>query len=243
MKKVLQFFLTIIFLSGCSHITEIPFEHKYVIYLSLKPQEKFQRAFIDSTYRIDVPVNSESTGISNAYIFVVAPNADTFRFSESDTLQGLYYSIDSSWVEYGTQYDVNVVIGTDTIFESVNVPDTLSIYSPHNGDTVSLSNPSPVFWNSCEGCFKNTYFVYAYISEMFDSLRYHMVGIDTVMNIFLASDLFIEKDTTYTICVVGYDENNYYASFGRNYDVIDDDRAIGTIGATVLDSIVVWVKE
>ena len=78
---------------------------------------------------------------------------------------------------------------------------------------------------------------------MFDSLNYFVVGLDTVMNIFLARDLFIEKDTIYTVCVVGYDENDYNAFFSGDYDVIDDDRAIGAIGAMVMDSIVVWVTE
>ncbi|OQX51093.1 MAG: hypothetical protein B5M53_11365 [Candidatus Cloacimonas sp. 4484_209] len=242
-KKILWLFIFTLFLNSCSHITEPPFEHQYVIYLSLKPQEHFQRAFVDSTYRINVSVDSESTGISGAEIFVLNTNGDTFRFYESDSIKGLYYSNDTSWVNYASNYLVNVVIGNDTICEAVSVPDTLTIHLPHTKDTISLNNSPPVIWNNCNGCYKHTYFVYAYITGTLDSIDYHMVTTDTVMNIFLARDLFSETDTTYTVCIIGYDENNYNASFRGNTDQIEDNRAIGTIGATVLDSIVVWVTE
>jgi hypothetical protein len=241
MRKIFIITFLLLVLVSCN-ITELPFEHKYVINMVLKPYETYQRIFVDSTYRLDVPIDGPS-GIEDADIFVIDENSDTFRFVESDTI-GLYYSIDSLWTNYGMTYFVNVVIQNDTITEEVNVPDTLKILLPVDGDTVSLSNPPELCWNKCEGCFNNTYVIVAYITEMFDSLRYNFASVDTVLGLFKARDLFREVDTFYTIGVMGFDENSYYAGKGGyDYDVIDDERAIGLIGTVVYDSIVVWVTE
>ena len=109
MKRLtfLVLFLILFFIS-CS-TGEAPYEHRYVINLVLKPDMKFQRAFVDSTYRLDSPVGSALTGITDAEIFIVDENADTFWYSESDTMTGLYYSIDSFCVEYGMEYLVNIL--------------------------------------------------------------------------------------------------------------------------------------
>ena len=58
MKRLtfLVLFLILFFIS-CS-TGEAPYEHRYVINLVLKPDVKFQRAFVDSTYGLDSPVGS-----------------------------------------------------------------------------------------------------------------------------------------------------------------------------------------
>lgn len=238
---ILLLLFTLLFFS-CS-VTDAPFEHKYVINLVLKPEVKLQKAYVDSTYRLDVPVNDDLTGISGAEIFIVDEDLDTFRYSESDTI-GHYYSIDSLWVEHGMTYFVNVAIGNDTITEDVTVPDTLTIYYPFDFDTVSLSNPPMLIWNTCGGCYKNNYVVFAYLTGQADSITYSMATPDTMMGIFYALDLFPDVDTLYTITVMGMDEHCYNSYKGwLSYDEIEDERAIGVIGACVLDSVAVWVIE
>ena len=243
MRNVCLLLLFVTLLCCSCGVTDAPFEHKYVINLVLKPEMRLQKAYVDSTYRLDESVNEDVTGISDAEVFIIDDDADTFWYSESDTM-GYYYSVDSFWVEYGMRYTVNIVMGNDTIYEDVTVPDTLTIYHPFDFDTVSLSNPPMLFWNTCNGCYNNNYFVYVYITGFADSILYPMATPDTVLGIFYALDLFYEVDTLYTITVMGMDEHCYKSAKGwLNYDGIEDERAIGVIGACVLDSVVVWVEE
>jgi hypothetical protein len=238
-----SFFLLI--LISCS-VGEAPYEHRYVINLVLKPDIKFQRAFVDSTYRLDQPVGSELTGISNAEIFVVDENSDTFRYSESDTLMGLYYSDDSSFVRYGMKYQVNISVEGEVISREVQVPGSLSILSPQHLDTVSLSNPPLLIWNSCEYCFKNAYDVLPYFTgKMAESDSFPpMISLDTFMGIFSAGLLFKEKDTMYTILVQAKDSNAYeFSNRWFEYGELKEGIAIGLVGALTFDTIAVWVTE
>ena len=141
MKRLtfLVLFLILFFIS-CS-TGEAPFEHRYVINLVLKPDVKFQRAFVDSTYRLDQQIGSGLTGITGAEIFIVDENADTFWYSESDTMMGLYFSDDSFCVEYGMEYLVNISVEGEIISREVQVPGSLTIFSPQHLDTISLNNP------------------------------------------------------------------------------------------------------
>lgn len=239
-NPIIIIFLISLLLVSCA-ITELPFEHKYVINMVLKPYKSFQNVFIDSTYRLDVSIDDLS-GIGDADIFVVDEDSDTFRFAESDTI-GLYYSIDSTWVRYGIRYIVNVTILSDTITEEVIIPRRLRILSPGNNDTVSLSKPPELYWNRCEGCFNNTYCVLAYIPGTYDSIPYRLASVDTSIGIFRVRDLFREIGTVYNIEVRGFDGNGYYAIMRGDFDTIDDERAIGSISARVFAKISVWVTE
>jgi hypothetical protein len=237
-------FFVLVFLS-CS-TGEAPYEHRYVINLVLKPDMKFQRAFVDSTYRLDQPVGSELTGIGDAEIFVVDENSDTFRFGESDTLIGLYYSNDSSFVQYGMKYLVNISVEGEIISREVQVPGELTIISPEHLDTISLSDPPLLVWNSCEYCFENAYDVLPYFTgEMAESDSFPpMVSLDTFMGIFSAGLLFKEKDTMYTILVQAKDSNAYeFSNRWFEYGELKEGKAIGLIGALSFDTIAVWVTE
>ena len=234
-----------LFFASCS-LDEAPFEHRYVINLVLKPDMEFQRAFVDSTYKLDSPVGSDLTGISNAEIFIVDENADTFRFSESDTLTGLYYSNDSFCVEYEMKYLVSVLVEGEDILREVQVPGSLSILSPDNLDTVSLSNPPILIWSSSEYCFNNEYDVLPYFTgkaSESDSFP-PMVSLDTFMNIFSARLLFKETDTMYTLLVQAKDSNSYaFSNMWFEYGELKEGVAVGLIGALVFDTIAVWVQE
>ena len=235
-------FSTILLLSSCG-VTDAPFEHKYVINVVLRPGMQVQKAFIDSTYRLDQSVNEDLTGISDASVFVVGEN-DTFYYSEVESVMGEYRSDDTLWVQYGMNYTVSVASEGDTIVQDVAVPGTLSIYYPFDFDTVSLSNPQMLIWNSCEGCYKNNYLVYVYITGESDSVWHSLATPDTMLGIFYAEYLFEQKDTLYTLAVLGMDKYCYNLAKGwQNFDEIEDDRAIGVIGASVMDTVVVWVRE
>jgi hypothetical protein len=234
---------TILLLCSCG-VTDAPFEHKYVINVILKPEMQVQRAYVDSTYRLDEPVNENVTGISGANVFIVSESPDTFHYNEVDSIMGEYHSDDTLWVAYGMKYTVNVAIGNDTISQEVTVPDSLRIHHPSDFDTVSLSSPPLLVWNTCAGCYNNSYTIYAYITGQADSIRYPMATPDTVLGIFYALDLFPDLNTLYTIAVLGMDEHCYNAGRGwLNYDEIEDERALGVIGACVMDTVVVFVRE
>lgn len=247
MKKTTIFFsLFTLFFIFCS-TDEVPFEHKYVIDVVLKPDVKFQRAFVDSTYRLDSYLDPALTGISGAEIFIVDENSDTFSYSESDTMMGLYYSNDSFCVEYGTKYLVNVSVEGESISKEVQVPGSLNIFSPDDLDTVSLNDPPLLVWNNCDYCFENTYLVTSYIDEESDSSEDYeylpMLTTDTTMGIFLSGFLFKEKDTMYTILVEAMDSNAYkFAQMWVEYDEIKEG-VIGLIGAISSDTVAVWVTE
>lgn len=243
MKKFtfLLLFFVLIFIS-CS-TTEAPFEHRYVINLVLKPDMKFQKAFIDSTYRLDEPINAYHTGISGAEILLIDENSDTFDYSESDTMMGLYYSNDSSFVEYGMKYSVNISVEGEVISRVVQVPGSLAISSPSHLDTISLSNPPILIWNSCENVFENTYMAAAYIVD--DTLGLiPMLTPDTTLGIFYNRFLFEEKDTMYTVLVEAMDSNSYtYLLSFAEYGELKEGVAVGLIGAVSFDSVAVWVTE
>ncbi len=228
--------------TSCS-LDEAPFEHRYVINLVLKPDMKFQKAFVDSTYRLDEAINYYHKGISDAEIILIDENADTFGYSESDTMMGLYYSNDSFFVEYGMKYLVNISVEGEVISREVQVPGSLAILSPKHLDTLSLSNPPLLIWNSCEDCFENTYMSTAYIIE--DTLGFiPMLTPDTTLGIFYNRFLFREKDTIYTVLVEAMDSNVYtYLISWSQYGELKEGSAIGLIGAMTFDSIAVWVKE
>jgi hypothetical protein len=240
-------FLTSFFflmLLSCS-LGEAPFEHRYVINLVLKPDIKFQRAFVDSTYRLDVAVDEELTGISNAEVFIVDENLDTFRYGESDTSLGLYYSDDSFFVEYDMKYQVNVNVEGELISREVQVPGSLAIRSPRHLDTISLSSPPVLIWNSCKDCFENTYMVTSYIVGDTDDIGLiPMLTPDTMIGIFYNRFLFKDKDTMYTVLVEAMDSNayNFFITWGE-YGELKEGTAIGLIGAVVFDTIAVWVQE
>ncbi len=237
-------FLVLFFIS-CS-TDETPFEHRYVINLVLKPDMKFQRAFVDSTYRLDSYLGSEHTGVSDAEIFIVDENSDTFRYSESDTLTGLYYSNDSFCVEYDMEYLVNVSVEGEVISREVQVPGLLTIFSPNHLDTVSLSDPPLLIWNTCEHCFENTYIVFPYLtgkSQESDSFP-PMVIPDTSMGIFYAKLIFRDTDTNYTISVEAMDSNVYaFSNMWFEYGELKEGVAVGLIGAITFDTVAVWVEE
>lgn len=246
MRKLI-FLITfcILFFTSCS-LDEAPYEHRYVINLVLKPDMKFQRAFVDSTYRLDQNIGSDLTGITGAEIFIVDEDSDTFWYSESDTMTGLYYSIDSFCVEYGMEYLVNISVEGEEISREVQVPGSLTILSPEHLDTVSLSNPPLLIWNSSEYCFNNEYNVLPYftgeVAES-DSLP-PMVSLDTFLNIFSARLLFKETDTMYTILVQAKDSNAYaFTNMWFEYGEIEEGEVVGLIGALVFDTIAVWVQE
>jgi len=246
MKKFIFLFpFFILFFVSCS-TGEAPFEHRYVINLVLKPDMKFQRAFVDSTYRLDSSLDSDLTGVSGAEIFVVDEHSDTFRYSESDTLMGLYYSNDSFCVEHGMEYLVNVSIEGEIISREVQVPGLLTIFSPGLLDTVYLSAPPLLIWNTCEHCFDNTYLIASYITGEADSADKYapMLTTDTTLGIFFNRLLFKEKDTMYTISVEAMDSNAY--QFGKmwyEYDELKEGEVLGLIGAISFDTVAVWVRE
>lgn len=242
MRNIFILFLSVLLFCSCG-VTDAPFEHQYVINIVLRPGMEIQKAFIDSTYRLDEPVNEELCGISGASVFAVS-ESDTYYFSELDTVKGEYWSDDSLWVQYGANYSVNVTFAGDTIAQEVAVPGSLNIYYPFDFDTVSLSNPPQLIWNSCEGCYKNDYLIYVYITGQADSVLQNLATPDTMLGVFYAKYLFEEKDTLYTLAVMGMDKYCYRSAKGwQNYDEIEDDRAIGVIGASVMDTVVVWVRE
>jgi hypothetical protein len=246
MKKLIFIFsFSVLFLISCS-TGEAPFEHRYVINLVLKPDVKFQRAFIDSTYRLDYFLDSDLTGVSGVEIFIVDENSDTFRYSESDTLMGLYYSNDSFCVEHGMEYLVNVSIEGEVISREVQVPDSLRIFSPDFLDTVSLSDPPLLIWNTCEHCFDNTYLISTYITGEADSADKYapMLTTDTTLGVFLNKLLFKEKDTMYTVLVEAMDSNAYrFSSMWYEYEELEEGKVIGLIGAISFDTVAVWVTE
>lgn len=245
MKKLIfiSYFLILSLLS-CS-TTEAPFEHRYVINLVLKPNMKFQRAFVDSTYRLDSSLEDELTGVSDAEIFIVDEHSDTFRYSESDTLNGLYFSNDSFCVEYESKYLVDITVDGKVISREIQVPGSLNIVSPGLLDTVSLSDPPPLIWNSCENVYYSEYTVIPYITGEADSSEgaIPMLTPDTTMGIFLNRFLFKEKDTMYTVMVEAMDSNAYRFSYLFNYDELVEGEAVGLIGAISFDSVAVWVTE
>jgi len=225
---------------------EVPFEHRYVINLVLKPDMKFQRAFVDSTYRLDSSLDSDLTGVSGAEIFIVDEGSDTFRYSESDTMMGLYYSNDSFCVKHGGEYFVNVSVEGEIISREVQVPGLLSIFSPDLLDTVSLSDPPLLIWNTCEYAFDNTYLIASYFTGEADSADKFapMLTTDTTLGIFLNGLLYKEKDTMYTISVEAMDSNAYH--FGKmwyEYDELKEGEILGLIGAVSFDTVAVWVTE
>jgi len=246
MKKFIFLFpFFILFFVSCS-TSEAPFEHRYVINLVLKPDMKFQRAFVDSTYRLDSSLDSDLTGVSGAEIFIVDEHSDTFRYSESDTLMGIYYSNDSFCVERGMEYLVNVFIEGEIISREVQVPGLLTIFSPGLLDTVYLSAPPLLIWNTCEHCFDNTYLIASYITGEADSADKYapMLTTDTTLGIFFNRLLYKEKDTMYTISVEAMDSNAYH--FGKmwyEYDELKEGEVIGLIGAIAFDTVAVWVRE
>jgi hypothetical protein len=245
-KTTILFSLFVLFFVSCG-AGEAPFEHRYVVDILLKPDIRFQRAFIDSTYRLDSYLSPELTGISGAEIFIVDENSDTFKYSESDTMMGLYYSNDSFCVEYGMKYSVNVYVEGESISKEVQVPGSLDIFSPDDPDTVSLNNPPMLIWNTCEYCFENTYMITSYLTGESDSADEYeylpMLTTDTTMGIFFSSFLFKEKDTMYTILVEAMDSNAYkFAQMWVEYDEIKEG-VIGLIGAVSFDTVVVWVTE
>ena len=247
MKKttIIIFVFTLFFVS-CG-TDEVPFEHKYVIDVVLKPDVKFQRAFVDSTYRLDSYLDPVQTGISGAEIFIVNENSDTFTYSESDTMIGLYYSNDSFCVEYSMKYSVNVSVEGEFVNREVQVPGPLDIFSPDDLDTVSLSDPPLLIWNTCEYCFENTYLITSYIDEETDSSEDYeylpMLTTDTTMGIFSSVFLFKTKDTTYRVLVEAMDFNVYnFAQMWVEYEELGEE-TIGLIGAISSDTVAVWVQE
>jgi hypothetical protein len=243
MKKFLLLLsFSILFFISCS-TGDAPFEHHYIISLVLKPNMKFQRAFVDSTYRLDRFVDSSYSGVSGADVFIVDEDSDTFRYSESDTSMGLYYSNDSFCVQYGMKYLVNVYVGEETVSREVQVPGSLAILSPNHLDTISLSEPPFVVWNSCENAFENTYMVTSYIKE--DTLMFiPMLTPDTTLGLFYNRFLFEEKDTIYTVLVEAMDSNVYnHLKSWSEYVELGEGRAIGLIGAMAFDTITVWIEE
>jgi hypothetical protein len=244
MKRWKYMMVLAVLLTISCGVTDAPFEHQYVIDVVLRPERQIQVAFIDSTYRLDQPVQEELTGIRGASVYAVSSEGDSFHYHEVDTVMGEYHSDDTLWVQYGMDYAVSVAVDDDTISQHVSVPGTLSINAPSDFDTVSLDSPPPLIWNSCEGCYESNYLIYTYITGQSDSVWHSLATPDTVLGIFHAVYLFEETDTFYTLAVMAMDEHCYHAAKGwQNYDEIDDDRAIGIIGAAVMDTVVVWVTE
>lgn len=241
-NPILSVFLISLLFVSCESVTEGPFEHKYVINLVLRPNMKYQKAYVDSTYRLDATIPEGFKGISDAEIIAIDDGQDTFNFSESDTI-GIYYSNDSMWVKYNSRYFIQVNIEGHQIEEEVNIPSSLFIYSPSNGDTISLDNPEIVYWNNCEGSFDNMYTARVFFEGELDSFYTSLLTQDTSLNVFSARYLFPNVDTFYTLAVMAMDENCFKSDIYFDYDQLDEDFAIGVIGATVFDTIKVWVTE
>ena len=241
-KLILMILFSVVLIFSCS-TDEAPFEHSYVVDLVLKPDVRLQRAYVDSTYRLDSYIDSQLTGISGAEIFIVSEDFDTFRYEESDTLMGLYFSSDTFCVKYGMKYLVEVFINGEEITREVQVPGSLKISSPRHLDTIPLSDPPILIWNTCEKCFDNTYMIASYIKE--DTIMFiPMLTPDTTIAIFYNRFLFEEKDTLYTVLVEAMDSNFFsYLKSSRGYNKLGDNNAVGLIGSMVFDTITVRVTE
>jgi hypothetical protein len=241
-NSILTVFLISLLFFSCESVTEGPFEHKYVINLVLRPNIKFQKAYVDSTYRLGAIIPEGFKGIRDAEIFAIDEQQDTFKFSESDTI-GIYYSNDSMWVKYSNRYFIQVNVEGHHIEKEVNIPGSLFVYAPSNGDTVSLDSPEIVYWNNCEGSFENMYNVRVFFEEELDSFYTSLLTQDTSLDVFSARYLFPNVDTFYTLAIMAMDENCFKSDIYFDYDQLDEDFAMGVIGATVLDTIKVWVTE
>jgi hypothetical protein len=213
-----------------------------VVNLVLRPNIKFQKAYVDSTYRLDAAIVEGSQGISDAEIIAINEQQDTFKFSESDTV-GIYYSDDSMWVENSDRYFVQINIEGHQIEKEVDVPGSLLIHSPSNGDTISLSSPEMVYWNRCEGSFDDMYTASVFFKGEIDSFYISLLTQDTSLDVFSAKYLFPNVDTFYTLAVMAMDENCFKCDVYFDYDQLDEDFAMGVVGAVVLDTIKVWVIE
>jgi hypothetical protein len=240
--SILAVFLISLLFVSCGSVSEGPFEHKYVINLVLRPNLKFQKAYVDSTYRLDEAVPEGSHGISDAEIIAINEEQDTFKFSESDTL-GMYYSDDSMWVRNSDRYFIQVNVEGHQIEKEVDVPGSLLIRSPSNGDTISLNSPEVVYWNSCEGSFDDMYSAGVFFEGEMDSFYISLLTQDTSLNVFSARYLFPEVDTFYTLAIMAMDESCFKSDVYLDYDQLDEDFAMGVIGAVVLDTIKVWITE
>jgi hypothetical protein len=241
-NPILTVFLISLSFVSCESVTEGPFEHKYVINLVLRPNMKIQKAYVDSTYRLDEAIPEGFEGIRDAEILAVDEQEDTFKFNRSDTI-GIYYSVDSMWVKYSSKYFIQVNIEGHQIEEEVNIPDSLLIYSPSNGDTISLNSPEIVYWNSCKGSFDNMYTARVFFEGELDSFYTSLLTQDTSLNVFSARYLFPNVDTFYTLAVMAMDENCFKSDVYFDYDQLDEEFAMGVIGTIVLDTIKVWVTE
>lgn len=232
-------FISTLFLSCDKRVTEPLFNHQYVIYLVLNPEEVVQEATVDSTYRMNRAV--KHLGISGAEVYVV--REDSIRFDFREDSQGTYKSVYSNyWVKYNTNYSVNIIIDNDTISENIEVPEKLRISSI--GDTISLKNAPLLTWNNSEGC--RNYFINV-TEENGDPSYFHsrcLATSDTFINAFDDPKTIRKVNKRYSIVVTGYEENaSNSIIFEGDYDTIDDKRAIGTIGSFVRDMITVWVTE
>jgi hypothetical protein len=120
MRKLLISFALLFLLFGCTEPIYLKTDDSppvIVIYGELTDEFKYQKIKItrSSPYFDDEP----NAGVSEAKVLVRSSNGETFRFSESSSVQGLYLSQNIFSVKSGVSYDLSVTVD----FDNDGIPD------------------------------------------------------------------------------------------------------------------------
>lgn len=232
-----RFFIILLCFWGCRDNFNEVYEENIVVYSFLCPNCDYQEIFVDKTFTFDEV--ADTIGISGASCRLWRQNGDTVSFHEVNP-PGRYISPVGTWnLKPLTTYSMEVRYGDYVVKASTTVPDTFSILSPQDEDTIYLSSPPSSFiWSKSSACAIYNIWLFA---EGDTNLPFLLATFDTVLPLPPAFTEYFDSTGWYIIKVVAKD-TNYYERGNRESLVDSLDGGLGFVGSVSFDSARVYIK-
>lgn len=249
MQKFNYIPILIVFIIGCREPEE-SYEENLCVYSYLCPNLDYQTVYVDKVYKMEEVVPKDTLAISGANCIIYKFGGDTITLIEKKP--GIYTTPPYWRLTPKTTYGIEVKYQNYLIKGKTTVPDTFSIISLSNNDTVNVPSDKKLIWSFSEGAKMYLIWVLVYGDTtqkiLFEpdnttKLITPSVAFDTVLPIFSDTTKF-DTSGLWTIKVLALDENAYERSRRMSPGDIDTlEGGLGFIGSIAFDTVTVYIKK
>lgn len=242
-----QYLFLLFFIIGCRNQQE-EYEENLCVYSYLCPNLAQQTVYVDKVYKMTEIIPKDTFAISGANCIIY--NDDTVHLYEK--FQGVYVSPPSWKLKPKNTYRIEVRYQDYIVKGKTTVPDTFSIISLVNYDTIDVPSDKQLIWSHSENSKIYAIWLLVYgdttqkiIPELGDTTfpLTPFVTFDTILPIFADTSKF-DTSGLYTIKIIALDENIYERMKNIDPAAIDTlDGGLGFIGSISFDTVTVYIKK
>jgi len=248
MKKELVY-ISILLIAGCAGVTSPKFEPELVVFSLLMAGNQIPHIKLEQSWSIEEELPEQGLGMTDAEVEVSTKDTVVSYVPLDDTSGWYIPSITSMEVLPLETYQLRVVTKDSMeIFAETTVPDTFSIVSPQEGDTIYKDSLSYLTWKKSANAAG-----YLIAVPFPDTFRV-TITVSANDSIFPILSFFLSDTGQCVIKVAALDRNYYdYISEGSSQGVgvgvgvQDEDTTymqggLGVFGSCAVDSVRIYVK-